>query len=319
MAIANDFTRSLSLQHPIVLAPMGGSAGGVLAAAVSNGGGLGMVGGGYGYRERLARELPLVARHTDRSWGVGFIAWAVQRDDVAYSLEFRPPVVMLSFGDPSPLAGLIRDSGARLMVQVVSLDEAKRALDAGADYLVAQGTEAGGHGGRRATLPFVPAVVDIAGSTPVLGAGGIADGRGLAAVLALGASGALMGSRFLATRESLATPTEITTILDGTGDNTDRSQLIDIAVGTRWPEPYTIRALRNRFLDTWQHREDELEADETAKHDFHAALERGDRGVVPVAVGEAVDLITEVSSASDLVPEIVVAAEAALARARGLV
>jgi nitronate monooxygenase len=313
MAFSTAFTELLEIEHPVVLAPMGGTAGGALAAAVSNAGGFGLVGGGYGYPERLERELPIVTAGTDRPWGIGFIAWDAPPASVARALEFHPNAVMLSFGDPAPLARLVHEANVRLIVQVTSLAEARRALDAGAHVLVAQGSEAGGHGALRSTLPFVPAVVDIAGSVPVLAAGGIADGRGLAAALTLGAAGALLGTRFVASREAVSTPAEAKAITDGTGDNTERSRLIDIAVGHHWPAPYTIRALRNPFLDHWQGQEDALDADANAKQKFAGALQTGDRSVVPVAAGEAVDLITDVPPAAEIVARLIAQAEHALA------
>jgi len=195
MALQTAFTRSLAIRHPIASAPMGGSAGGALAAAVSNGGGLGLVGAAFGGAEWVARELALVKEQTTEPWGVGFITWSINRDVIAHALEFRPAVVFLSFGDPGPYADQVRAGGAKLILQVTDLDELRQALDAGADIIVAQGSDAGGHSGQSAvgTLSFVPTVVDLAGPTPVLAAGGIADGRGLAAALALGAAGTSVG------------------------------------------------------------------------------------------------------------------------------
>ncbi|MFD7496571.1 nitronate monooxygenase [Streptomyces sp. NPDC059832] len=166
---------------------MGGSAGGALAAAVSCGGGLGLLGGGGGERDWLARELPIVAG-SGRPWGVGFLSWAAGVGAVEQALEHGPRAVMLSFGDPSPFVERIRAAGAAVIVQVTDLEEARMAVDLGADVIVAQGTESGGHGARRgrATLPFVPVVADLAAPVPVLAAGGIADGRGVAAALVLG-------------------------------------------------------------------------------------------------------------------------------------
>jgi nitronate monooxygenase len=140
---------------------------------------------------------------TDKPWGVGFLAWSVDVETIGQAIDRGPQAVMLSFGDPVPLAEPVHQAGITLIVQVTDLGEARRALEAGADVLVAQGSEAGGHGGRRATLPFVPAVVDLAAPVPVLAAGGIADGRGLAAALVLGAAGALIGTRFQASLEAL--------------------------------------------------------------------------------------------------------------------
>ncbi len=140
---------------------MGGCAGGALAAAVSNGGGLGLVGGAWGDRDWLERELALAAEQITKPWGVGFLSWAVDVETVEWALEYQPVAMMFSFGDPEPFAGLVRAAGVTLIVQVTDLDEAQRALDVGADVIVAQGSEAGGHGDRRATLPLVPAVVDL--------------------------------------------------------------------------------------------------------------------------------------------------------------
>ncbi len=231
MSLRTTFTESLSVHHPIVLAPMGESAGGALAAAVSNGGGLGLVGGGRGDRDWLERELTIVTEQTDEPWGVGFLSWSVGVDTVERALAYRPNAVMLSFGDPSRLAELVRNAQATLIVQVTDLDEARQALDVGADVIVAQGTEAGGHGGRRSTLPFVPVVVDLVAPTPVLAAGGIADGRGLAAALVLGAAGALIGTRFQASLEALVSAEVTDAILEGSGEDTERSRVLDIARG----------------------------------------------------------------------------------------
>src|SRR5262245_18238121 len=219
MALSTQFTELLGVRHPIALAPMGGSAGGQLAAAVARGGGLGLLGAGYGDREWLDREVAIVASATDQPWGVGFLTWAVDVGAVERALEHGPRAVMLSFGDPGPFAELVRRAGVVLIVQVTDLDEARRAVDVGADVIVAQGTEAGGHGARRgrSLLPFVPVVVDLVAPTPVLAAGGIADGRGLAAALALGAAGALIGTRFQATVEALVDPAITKAILEGRG------------------------------------------------------------------------------------------------------
>ncbi len=315
MALHTAFTELFGIRSPIALAPMGGSAGGALAAAVSNGGGLGLVGGGRQDRAWLERELALAAQSTAAPWGVGFQSWSTSADVVARALEFEPHVVMLSFGDPQPLASCVVAADVPLIIQVTSCAEAEVAIDLGAAVIVAQGTEAGGHSGRRATLPFVPIVVDMAAPTPVLGAGGIADGRGIAAALALGASGALIGTRFLATTEALMAAEEVKAIVDGRGEDTERSRVLDIARGAPWPARYPARTLRNAFLDEWRGREDELETDEETKAGFRAAAARGDMGVVPIWASEAIDLVTEILSATALVELLSEQAEEALVRA----
>jgi nitronate monooxygenase len=306
------FTRCVGVEHPIASAPMGGSAGGALAAAVSNGGALGLVGGGRGDRDWLARELALVADRTSRPWGVGFLTWAIDAGIVDWTLAYGPAAVMLSFGDPAPYAEQVRAAGVKLILQVTDLDEARHALDVGADVIIAQGSDAGGHSGRHAvgTMSFVPPVVDLAGSTPVLAAGGIVDGRGLAAALALGAAGALMGTRFQASTEALV-PAEVSKALLGAhGADTERSTVLDIARGAPWPDKYPARTLRNAFLDTWRDKESELRADTAAQQRFRQT------DVVPVWAGQAVDLITTIEHAEDLVATISAGAERALTRPR---
>jgi nitronate monooxygenase len=314
MTLHTPFTELLAVERPIALAPMGGAAGGALAGAVSNGGGLGLVGGGRGDWPWLRRELTIVTEQTDKPWGVGFLSWSADPSVVQRALEYGPHAVMLSFGDPRPLAEPVLDAGVPLIVQVTDLDEAEHALDVGAQVLVAQGTEAGGHGGRRGTVSFVPAVADLAAPTPVLAAGGIADGRGLAAALVLGAAGALIGTRFEATSEALVAPDVAKAIIDGRGDDTERSRVLDIARGAPWPERYTARTLRNPFLDRWRGRDAELRADQETKDGYRTAAARGDLSVVPVWAGEAVDLITGMAPAADLVARIAMEAEAALSR-----
>jgi nitronate monooxygenase len=318
MRLATAFTRLFGVRHPIALAPMGGSAGGALAAAVSNGGGLGLVGSGNGNREWLARELPLVAHGTSGPWGVGFQSWAIDPGAVEYALRYEPRAVMLSFGDPRPFAGLVRQSSAALIIQVTDLDEARQAVDVGADVIIAQGTEAGGHGARRgwSTLAFVPAVADLVAPVPVLAAGGIADGRGVAAALALGAGGALIGTRFQATAEALADPEAKKAIVDGGGEETERSSVLDIARGSRWPLEYTGRTLGHPFLDRWRDAEAELAADpDDVRRAYQEGVARGDLPAQPVWASQAVGLIHDLPPAGDLVGVLAAQAEEALARA----
>jgi nitronate monooxygenase len=317
MTLSTAFTELFSLHHPIALAPMGGSAGGALAAAVSNGGGLGLLGGGNGDQDWLDRELAIVADSTGQPWGVGFLSWAINVGTLQRALKLNPRAVMLSFGDPRAFAGPIRQAGAALILQVTDLEEARQAVDLGADVIVAQGTESGGHGARRgrSTLPFVPVVVDMAAPTPVLAAGGIADGRGVAAALALGAAGALIGTRFQATAEALADPSVKKAIVEGRGEDTERSTVLDIARGSRWPPEYPARTLGHPFLDQWRGREAELAADADARQAYQDGVARGDLPPLPVWASEAIDLINDLPSAAGLVGALAAQAEDALARA----
>jgi nitronate monooxygenase len=317
MALGTVFTELVGIEHPVVLAPMGGCSGGALAAAVSNAGGLGLIGAGREDAAWWQEEVALLQGRTERPWGIGFQTWALAAAELDAALARRPPVVMLSFGDPEPFAAVVRQSGALLMIQVTDLEEARQALDQGADVIVAQGTEAGGHGGRRSTLPFVPAVVDMVAPVPVLAAGGIADGRGLAAVLALGASGALIGTRFQVTQEALVSPQVQKAIVEGRGEDTLRSRVLDIARGAPWPARYPGRTLRNAFLDEWLDKEDELAEAGDVLVSYRAALAGGDPAVEPVWAGEAIDLVTDVPPAGDLVGLLVEQAQNVINRLNG--
>lgn len=318
MALRTAFTELFAVQHPIALAPLGESAGGALAAAVSNAGGLGLLGGGPGRRAWLDRELPILAERASQPWGVGFQSWAVDLGTVEHALAHGPGAMMLSFGDPAPFVPAIRRAGVPLILQVTDLAEARQAVQLGADVIVAQGTEAGGHGARRgrSTLPFVPVVVDLAAPTPVLAAGGIADGRGLAAVLALGAAGALIGTRFQATAESLADPAIKKAIVAGRGEDTERSTILDIVRGSRWPATHPGRTLSHPFLDQWRGREAELAADPAAaRQAYRDGVARGELPPLPVWAGECTDLITDLPPAAELVAALAGQAEDALTRA----
>jgi nitronate monooxygenase len=225
---------------------------------------------------------------------------------------------MLSFGDPRPFAELVRRSGAVLIIQVTDLAEARQAMEVGADLIVAQGTEAGGHGARRgwSTLAFVPAVADLVGPTPVLAAGGIADGRGVAAALALGADGALVGTRFLATTEALTDPEAKKAIVDGDGEETERSSVLDIARGSRWPLEYTGRTLGHPFLDQWRDAEAELAANpDDVRREYRESIARGEIPAEPVWASQAIGLIRDLPPAAELVGVLAAQAEQALARA----
>ncbi|TYB66756.1 nitronate monooxygenase [Nonomuraea sp. PA05] len=316
MTLSTAFTEMFGVRHPIALAPMGGSAGGALAAAVCRGGGLGLLGGAFGDPQWLAREAPIVAA-TGLPWGVGFLTWGIDRAAVELGLSLGPKAVMLSFGDPAPYAELVRQAGALLILQVTDLEEARQAVDTGADVIVAQGTESGGHGAAhgRSTLPFVPAVVDLVAPVPVLAAGGIADGRGVAAALVLGAAGALVGTRFQATTEALADPSITKAIVEGRGQDTERSTVLDVARGSAWPARYPARTLGHPYLDRWRGREAELAADDRALREYQDDVASGAIPPLPVWAGEAVDLINDLPSAQDLVAAMAVQAEEALHRA----
>jgi nitronate monooxygenase len=293
--------RELGAEKPVVLAPMGFVSGGALAAAVSHAGGLGIIGGGYGDADWIRREFQQAA---GARVGVGFITWSLAKQPqlLDLALSFKPCAVMLSFGDPRPFAEKIRASGARLICQVQSLAITRQALEAKPDLLVAQGTEAGGHGGERALFALLPAVKDLAGNIPVLAAGGIADRRGCQAALALGAAGVLVGTRFSASHEALTAPRAKARIAQTSGDATVRTTVFDVVRGFDGWAGITGRALRNRFTDAWHGREAALrERIDTERKAYYAAAERQDFDTALVFAGEGIDLIGDILPAAEIV------------------
>jgi nitronate monooxygenase len=313
VAIRTALTEKFGLEYPIVSAPMGAVAGGRLAAAVSNAGALGLVGGGYGDHDWMRTELSIAREGAARPWGVGLITWHATHETVELALSYEPHAFMLSFGDPGPFVPAIKDAGCALICQVQDVEDGRAAKAAGADIIIAQGTEAGGHGADRSTLPLVPAVVDAVAPTPVLAAGGIVDGRGLAAALILGTQGALMGTRFYATEEALGHQRAKERIVAAKGGDTRRTRVFDIVREHAWPEPYTGRAIRNPFMERWDGREDDLSAALGEEiPGFQAAVREGDIETAMVWAGEAVDLISDVAPTAELIKRIGAEAEACL-------
>ena len=326
MAITTALTRLLGITHPIILAPMGGVAGGRLAAAVSQAGGFGMIGGGYGdpkagYGGKAWMDDQFRAAGNARI-GVGYITWSLERFPELFdqALEHAPKVFGLAFGEEKRFAPRIKANGITLLCQVQDLDGAKRALDSGCDIIVAQGTEAGGHGkSGRTTLTLTPAVVDIAGKVPVVAAGGLSDGRGLAAALMLGASGILVGTRFWATPEALGSDTAKELLTKARSDDTLRTRVFDIVREIDWPEGYSGRAIVNDFSRQWHGRESELErnlSNETAA--YWAAAKAGDTSKAVVFAGEGLDLIHDIKPAGEIVRSIADEAERLIETRAGL-
>lgn len=314
--LSTRLTQALSLRFPIVSAPMAMVGGGRLAAAVSTGGGLGLIGGGYCDADWITTEFD---RAENAGIGIGFITWRLARqpDLLEACLARKPRAVFLSFGDPAPFGDRIRNAGARMICQVQSLHDAEVAVAAGADILVAQGSEAGGHSANRATMTLVPEIADwVAAKAPetlVLAAGGIADGRGLAAALMLGADGVVCGTRFWAADEALAPPGHHAMGLNAVGDDTIQTKVADIARGYDWPDRFAIRVLRNAFTDRWHHDIAGLKADASARADWLRAAADGRTETASATVGEGIGLIHSIRPAATILSDMAEQAEALLA------
>jgi nitronate monooxygenase len=218
---------------------------------------------------------------------------------------------MLSFGDPKPFAPRIKAAGALLICQVQDEAMAKQALDSGADILIAQGTEAGGHGASRSTLDIVPAIVDlVAGRVPVVAAGGIGDGRGLAAMMMLGASGVLLGTRFYASQECDGADEAKRRICAATGGSTVRSIVFDLSRNNVWPAPFNGRCVVNDHARRWLGRELELLQNvKTVAAEYAEARAAGNFDIAAVIAGDAVGLIHDIPPAAEIVDRLVAEAE----------
>jgi nitronate monooxygenase len=319
MPISTPLTARLGIRHPILSAPMDFIAGARLTKAVSAAGGFGILGGGYGDRAWLEQETAKLA-DTSNPFGIGFITWSLAKQpallDIA--LEAGPHAIMLSFGDPKPFAPRVKSSGALLICQVQDEAMARQALDTGADILIAQGTEAGGHGASRTTIDIVPAIVDLAaGRVPVAAAGGIGDGRGLAAMMMLGASGVLLGTRFYASVECDGPEEAKKRVCAATSGNSVRGIIFDLSRNNVWPAPFTGRCLINEHARRWMGREVELMQNVKAVAvEYAAAKAAGNFDIAAVIAGEAVGLIHDIPPAAEIVDRIVTEADQILNKRR---
>lgn len=318
-SISTPLTELLGIRHPILLAPMDGAAGGLLAAAVSAAGAHGQIGGGYCDTAMLRDELALAE---GARVGVGFITFALddRPEALDIALESGSPSIQLSFGDPRPYSELIHSAGALLICGVQTPDEVSLALEAGADVIVAQGRDAGGHGRPDlGTMGLIPSVVDRAGSTPVVAAGGIADGRGLAAALMLGASGVTMGTRFLATSEAISNPVEAAELVVRSSVDTVRTDGYDVVRGPTWPEGHDGRVVRNDFTADWAAEPAHPESQLGRLRERYRDSRDADYSIRPLWAGEGLDLITSIERASVVVDAVVGEAVERLRGAESLV
>jgi len=323
--ITTRFTQMFSLHYPIMSAPMAMHSGGRLAAAVSKAGGLGSFGGVHQTNgpDWLRGEIEHIRSETDRPFGVGFITAFIPMLTPLFdaAIEAKPPAVAFSFGSPGAYAEKAKAAGAKVMCQVQSLAHAREAVAAGADVLVAQGNEAGGHTGTMNLLPLLVSVLDAFPDTPVLASGGIASGRSLAAVLAAGADGAWTGTAFLATPECVEVEEgHKQAVVDSDGEDTIYTRTYDVLWGQPWPEGIAERVQRNKFTDEWHGRYDEVAANrEDLQKRVQAAQTDFGSGVRAILYGQSAGAVPAVRSAAEVLCTICDDAEHLLrARSRDL-
>jgi NAD(P)H-dependent flavin oxidoreductase YrpB (nitropropane dioxygenase family) len=298
----------LGIELPIVQAGMSSYTTPELVAAVSNAGGLGIIGGLFREPDELSEQIRKVRELTSRPFGVNHVVLQIDSAAVDATIELRPPVLSLAWGRASELTRRAHDAGMKVIHQVTSPEEAGQVASDGADVIVAKGTEGGGHVRGMSTLPLVPQVVDVVNGKPVLAAGGIADGRGLAAALMLGAQGVLIGTRFLATPEASGRGHSKDVILNALGSQTMASKFYDDVIGLRWPGAL-LRSIRNPLLDRWaQRQQDWTLAAEQIRPSLQAALAAGDF----VIAGESAGMIHDIVPAAELVARIAREADALL-------
>jgi len=299
----------LGIDLPIVQAGMATYTSAELVAAVSNAGGLGIIGSLGRNRDDLRDEIRRVRALTSKPFGVNHVVCLINDECVELTLAQRVPVVSLSWGRASELTDRAHDAGLKVLHQVTTPEEAGATAADGADVIVAQGTEGGGHvGATMSTMALVPQTVDVVKPVPVLAAGGIADGRGVAAAIMLGAQGVLMGTRFLATVECHGRGHSKDALLNSLGSQTVASKFFDDVQGIQWPGA-VVRAIRNPILDEWGRRADEwAQSADSLRPALLAAIANGDF----VLAGEAVGLVHEILPAGELVKRIAAEAESLL-------
>ena len=305
--IRTRFTDLFSLDYPLMSAPMAEHSSGTIAAAVSASGALGSFGGINSKEppEWVLAQAEFVRDRTQRPFAIGFITAFVEYMGRHFdaALEARPDAIALSFGDPGECGRRVKEAGIRLICQVQTFADAEAAVASGADVIVAQGTEAGGHTGTMTLLPLLAGLADAFPDVPLLAAGGIGDGRTLAAALMAGADGGWLGTAFLATSEAVDIGQEHKeAIVASDGADTVFTRAYDIHSGLPWPSGIGERVRRDAFTDEWSGRESDL----------GAIREQVSPASAPLLYGQSARFVREVRPAADVVSTISRDAEAIL-------
>jgi nitronate monooxygenase/enoyl-[acyl-carrier protein] reductase II len=307
---------------PIILAPMGSCTSAELAAAVSNEGGLGGIGSWFRPTAAIKRDIDVVKSLTNRHFAINHIPPTLDVEAFRHTLAARPRVISFALGDPGDLIKQAHDVGSLVMLQVTTVAQAIEAAERGVDVIVAQGGEAGGYGGTVSTMALVPQVVDAVAPIPVVAAGGIYDGRGIAAALMLGAAGVNLGTRFIATQEAPVSDIWKHAIRDAKSEDAIKADVLNDIV----PLPGTggfgtvLRSLRTPFLEEWNAKRDEARRDRERLREHVVGTHRiGHQHATLLTAGQTAGGISDIVTVAELMRRLVAETEAALARAPRLV
>jgi nitronate monooxygenase len=295
-------TEQFGLGVPVVGAPMANVSGGKLTAAISAAGGLGMLGAGSAVTADWIRTEGAIAAAGGKPYGIGLMAWSVEQrpEHLEAVLELKPALVSLSFGDYAPYVEPLRQAGIVVATQAGTVADAREAIGAGVDVIVARGAEAGGHGRNAvATLPLLQAILDLT-DLPVLAGGGISGPRGLAAVLAAGAAGGWIGTAFLTCEEALTSEPVRQRVIEADETATVYGTVFDAASRAGWPDEFGGRALRNSYFETWQGREEELKTDDAGHTEYVEGTRAADPARASIYAGQGVGALSGRPTAAEV-------------------
>jgi nitronate monooxygenase/enoyl-[acyl-carrier protein] reductase II len=307
----------LGIEIPIIQAGMGMGSSAELAVAVSNAGGLGSLGCFRRPPDDLERQLSVIRERTDRPFAVNHLVTELDETAFAMTLAARPPVISFALGDPGQLVQRAHDAGSLVAHQVTTVLQARQAVERGVDVIIAQGGEAGGYVGTVGALALIPQVVDAVSPIPVVAAGGIGDGRGLAAALVLGAVGVNVGTRFLASEEAQISPVWKQMIVDAAAEDAVKVEVLNDIMPSPGAYGYgtVLRSLRTPFIDTWQGRGDEAKRDaERLRAEVLPAFKQMRVHELFPAAGQSAGLIRDIVPAGEIVRRIAAEARQSLKR-----
>lgn len=313
--IKTRLTELFGITHPIILAPMGSASGAGFAAAATNAGALGSIGTLSRSTQQITRDLEMIRDLTDGPFAINHIPQTLDQAAFEATLALKPAVISFALGDPGELVARAHDAGSLVMLQTTTVRQAVEGAERGVDVIIAQGGEAGGFGGSIGTMVLVPQVVDAVAPVPVVAAGGVFDGRGLAAALMLGAVGVNIGTRFLASKEAPIDDGWRNAILRASSEDTVKADVINDLN----PLPGTagfgtvLRSIRTPFLDRWNtDREAAVRERATIQTEMAAATREGRWSEVLAVAGQGAGAIHDVPTVAEIIERVVAEAEAAL-------